>query len=38
MLLIFGGLPASGKSTISQCIAREFQAVYVRVDSIEQAL
>ena len=38
MLLIFGGLPATGKSTISQCIAKEFQAIHVRVDSIEQAL
>lgn len=38
MLLIFDGLPATGKSTISQGVARELQAVYVRVDSIEQAL
>ena len=38
MLLIFGGLPATGKSTISQRIAKELQAVHVRVDSIEQAL
>lgn len=38
MLLVFGGLPASGKSTLSKCVARKLQAVYVRVDSIEQAL
>jgi len=38
MLLIFGGLPASGKSTISKCIARELSAVHIRVDIIEQTV
>ena len=38
MLLIFGGLPASGKSTISKRVAREISAVYIRVDTIEQTL
>ena len=38
MLLIFGGLPASGKSTISKGVATEFNAVHVRVDTIEQTL
>lgn len=38
MLLIFGGLPASGKSTISKRLARALQAVHVRVDTIEQTL
>lgn len=38
MLLIFGGLPASGKSTISKCVARELKAAYIRVDTIEQTL
>lgn len=38
MLLIFGGLPASGKSTISKGVARELSAVHIRVDTIEQAL
>ena len=38
MLLIFGGLPASGKSTISKCVAQELGAVHVRVDTIEQTL
>ena len=38
MLLIFGGLPASGKSTISKRIAHELRAVYIRVDIIEQTL
>ncbi len=38
MLLIFGGLPASGKSMISKHVARELSAVYIRVDTIEQTL
>ena len=38
MLFIFGGLPASGKSTISKSVARELSAVYIRVDTIEQTL
>ena len=38
MLYIFGGLPGSGKSTLSQYLAREQQAVYLRIDTIEQAL
>lgn len=38
MLFIFGGLPASGKSTISKHVARELSAVYIRVDTIEQTL
>lgn len=38
MLIIFGGLPATGKSTLSRRLATELQAVYVRVDTIEQAL
>lgn len=38
MLLVFGGLPASGKSTISKRVAHELGAAYVRVDTIEQTL
>ena len=38
MLLIFGGLPASGKSTISKRVAQELSGVYIRVDTIEQTL
>ncbi len=38
MLLIFGGLPGTGKSTLSQKIARQLQAVHIRIDSIEQTL
>jgi predicted kinase len=38
ILYIFSGLPGSGKSTLSQSLASAFNAVYLRVDTIEQAL
>jgi predicted kinase len=38
MLYIFGGLPGTGKSTLAQRLARDQQAVHVRIDTIEQAL
>ncbi len=38
MLLIFGGLPAVGKTTIATELARDTGAVHLRIDSIEQAL
>jgi predicted kinase len=38
MLIILGGLPGSGKSTIAKLLAAELRAAYVRVDTIEQAL
>ncbi|RWX79242.1 hypothetical protein EPK99_11835 [Neorhizobium lilium] len=38
MLIIFGELPGSGKSTIAQSLAREIKALYLRVDSLEQAI
>lgn len=37
-LLIFSGLPASGKSTLAKAAARELRAMYLRIDTIEQAL
>ena len=37
-LYIFSGLPGSGKSTLSQTIARQLGAVYLRIDTIEQGL
>ena len=37
-LYIFAGLPASGKTTLAQLLAAEFQAVHLRIDTIEQAL
>ena len=38
MLLILGGLPAVGKTSIASGLAREIRAVHLRIDSIEQAL
>jgi len=38
MLIVFGGLPASGKSTLSRALAERLAAVHVRVDTIEHAL
>ena len=38
MLIVFSGLPASGKSTISRLVAQDLRAVYIRVDTIEQTL
>lgn len=38
MLIILGGLPATGKTTTARCLARALAAVHVRIDSLEQAL
>ena len=38
MLIIFGGLPGVGKTTLAKATARKWEAVYLRVDTIEQAL
>lgn len=38
MLIAFGGLPGSGKTTIARHLAAHLKAVYLRVDSIEQAI
>jgi predicted kinase len=38
MLIIFAGLPGTGKSTLARALAERLQAVYVRIDTIEQAL
>jgi len=38
MLIIFGGLPGIGKTTIARELARQLGATYVRIDSIEQAI
>src|SRR5262245_50647445 len=38
ILYIFSGLPGTGKSELSQRVAKMFGAVYLRIDSIEQGL
>lgn len=37
-LFILSGLPASGKSTLSKCLAKRHNAIYLRIDTIEQGL
>lgn len=38
MLIIFGGLPGTGKTAIARELARRIGAVHLRIDSIEQAI
>ncbi len=38
MFIILGGLPGVGKSTIAKQLAKKLKAVYLRIDSIEQAI
>lgn len=38
MLIVFSGLPGTGKTTLARAIADHFDAVFVRVDTIEEAL
>jgi predicted kinase len=38
MLIIFGGLPGVGKTTIARELARQLGAVYLSIDSVEQAI
>ena len=37
-LIAFGGLPGTGKTVIAREVARGANAVYLRIDSIEQAI
>lgn len=38
MLIVFGGLPGTGKTEIARELASRLGAVYLRIDSIEQAI
>jgi len=38
MLIVFSGLPGVGKTVVARELARQIGAVYLRIDSIEQAL
>lgn len=37
-LYIFAGLPSSGKSTLAQLLAKDLNAAYLRIDTIDQAI
>lgn len=37
-LIVFSGLPASGKSYIARALAQKTGAIWLRIDSIEQAI
>ena len=38
MLIIFGGLPGTGKSTLARLLAHKLKATHLRVDTVEAAL
>lgn len=38
MLIVLGGLPGTGKSTLARLLARRRGATWLRIDTIEQAL
>jgi predicted kinase len=38
MLIVFGGLPGTGKTSIAMEVARRSAAAYLRIDAIEQAI
>jgi predicted kinase len=38
MLIVFGGLPGTGKTTLARALAQELHATYLRIDTIEHTL
>ncbi|MGP3913229.1 AAA family ATPase [Nonomuraea sp. 10N515B] len=38
MLIVIGGLPATGKTTLARLLAEHMGAVHLRIDTIEQAI
>jgi predicted kinase len=38
MLIILGGLPGVGKTTVARAVARQVEAVHIRIDTIETAI
>jgi predicted kinase len=38
MLIAFGGLPGTGKTTLAKALVAQCAAVYLRIDTIEQAI
>jgi predicted kinase len=38
VLIVFGGLPGTGKTTVSRELTRRLAATYLRIDAIEQTL
>jgi len=37
-LIVFSGLPGSGKTTLAQLVAQRLRSAYLRIDTIEQGL
>ena len=38
VLIVFGGLPGTGKTTVSRELTRRLAATYLRIDAVEQTL